>query len=100
MYEIRESDEYRSWVDGLRDRMAKAKVVARSLRLAQGNAGDVKPIRDGVSELRIDHGPGYRVYFSRKGPVLLLLLCGGDKRTQSQDIERAIRINREWRPDQ
>jgi putative addiction module killer protein len=98
MYEIRETEAYRRWLDGLRDERAQAKIASRAVRLAAGNPGDVKPAREGVNELRIDYGPGYRVYFSRKGSVLLLLLCGGDKRTQTADIERAILLNRGWEP--
>ena len=99
MYEVKETEGYRRWLDGLRDERAQAKIASRMVRLAAGNPGDVKPAREGVSELRIDYGPGYRVYFSRKGSILLLLLCGGDKRTQSADIERAILLNRGWKPE-
>jgi putative addiction module killer protein len=66
------------------------------LRLSQGNAGDVKRVGSGVSEMRIDYGPGYRVYFTRRGPLVVLLLCGGDKRTQDADIKRAIEIVQDW----
>jgi putative addiction module killer protein len=99
MFEIRETDDYRRWLDGLRDQRAQARIASRTIRLAAGNPGDVKAAREGVSELRIDYGPGYRVYFSRKGSVLLLLLCGGDKRTQTADIERAILLSREWKQE-
>ena len=99
MYEIRETGEYKAWLLALRDLKARTRIVARGIQLGQGNPGDVKPLREGVSEMRIDVGPGYRVYFSRKGKLLLLLLCGGDKTTQSRDIERALRLNRDWSSD-
>lgn len=75
---------------------ARARIEARVLRLSQGNAGDVKPVGSGVSEMRINYGPGYRVYFMRRGPFVILLLCGGDKRTQDADIKRAIEIAADW----
>ena len=75
---------------------ARVRIDARISRLSKGNAGDAKSVGSGVSELRIDHGPGYRVYFSRKGKTIILLLCGGDKRTQQADIERAIEIAKHW----
>jgi putative addiction module killer protein len=77
------------WLANLRDARARARVVARVARLAAGNFGDCKVLRDGVSEMRIDYGPGYRVYFSVVGQVVVLLLCGGDKRTQGGDIDKA-----------
>ncbi len=78
------------WLTDLRDVRARAKIVAKINRLKAGNFGDCKALRGGVSELRIDYGPGYRVYFSRVGKLIVLLLCGGDKRTQEADIQRAI----------
>jgi len=78
------------WLAGLKDIRARARILARMDRLAVGNFGDCKAIRDGVSELRIDYGPGYRVYFGKVGKRIVLLLCGGDKRTQEADIERAV----------
>src|SRR5512146_166107 len=78
-----------AWMQGLRDRQARARIEARLARVAVGNLGDVEPVGEGVVELRIDWGPGYRVYFSRLGQVIVLLLCGGDKRTQQRDIKRA-----------
>lgn len=78
------------WLTDLRDLRARAKIVAKINRLKVGNFGDCKALRGGVSELRIDYGPGYRVYFSRVGKLIVLLLCGGDKRTQEADIQRAI----------
>ncbi|MQB34301.1 type II toxin-antitoxin system RelE/ParE family toxin [Rhizobium rhizogenes] len=87
MFTIRETLEFANWI--LRDARARARIVQRIDRLSAGNPGDVKPVGEGVSELRIDHGPGYRVYFVRDGTVVIVLLCGGDKRTQSKDIEQA-----------
>lgn len=97
MLEIIQSETFQRWRSALKDRLAAARVNARIRRLAEGNPGDVKPVREGVSELRIDHGPGYRVYFVRRGPLLIVLLAGGDKRTQDADIERAIAIAKEWK---
>ena len=77
------------WLQGLKDRQARTRIEARLARVAVGNLGDVEPAGAGVLELRIDWGPGYRVYFSRLGEVIVLLLCGGDKRTQQKDIQRA-----------
>ena len=78
-----------AWLEGLRDRQARTRIEARLARVAVGNFGDVEPAGQGVMELRIDWGPGYRVYFARIGQVIVLLLCGGDKRTQQRDIDRA-----------
>jgi putative addiction module killer protein len=75
----------------------KSRINARIRRLSLGNAGDVKPVGSGVSELRVDYGPGYRVYFMQRGHVLAVLLCGGDKRTQDADIKRAIKISKDWK---
>ncbi len=94
MYEIRKTDAYAQWLDGLRDIHARARVLARVERLAAGNPGDVKPVGEGVSELRIDYGPGYRVYFTMRGGTLIILLAGGDKRTQTTDIKTALRLAR------
>jgi putative addiction module killer protein len=77
------------WLQGLKDRQARTRIEARLARVASGNLGDIEPVGEGVMELRIDWGPGYRVYFSRLGQVVVLLLCGGDKRSQQKDIERA-----------
>ena len=92
MLEIRKTDTYAKWLDGLRDIHARARVQARVERLAAGNPGDVKPVGEGVSELRIDHGPGYRVYYTMRGHTLIILLAGGDKRTQAADIKTALRF--------
>jgi len=93
--EIRESDSFSEWLHKFRDVQAKARIAARVRRLAFGNPGDVRPVGEGVSELRIHHGPGYRVYFVQRGTVLIVLLCGGDKSTQARDIETAKRLAKE-----
>jgi putative addiction module killer protein len=92
--EVRKTSEFDQWLDGLRDIHARARVQSRIERLAAGNPGDVKPVGEGVSELRIDYGPGYRVYFVQKGPVSIILLAGGDKSTQARDIKTALRLSR------
>jgi len=92
MIEIRKTEAYALWLDGLRDLNARARIQVRVERLAAGNAGDVKPVGEGVSELRIDYGPGYRVYFTMRGRELVILLAGGDKRTQATDIKTALRL--------
>jgi putative addiction module killer protein len=79
-----------NWFKSLRDRQAKARIDIRIRRLSMGNPGDVKPVGQGVSELRIDYGPGYRVYFIQQGETLIILLAGGDKRTQDRDIKTAL----------
>lgn len=95
MVEIRQTEAYFHWFDSLRDRQARARINARIRRLSLGNFGDVKPIGEGVSELRIDFGPGYRVYFVQRGQTLVVLLAGGDKRTQDRDIKKALKLARE-----
>jgi putative addiction module killer protein len=90
------SETFDVWLRELRDIRARARIEARTLRLSQGNPSDVKPVGSGVSEMRIDYGPGYRVYFTRRGPLVVLLLCGGDKRTQVADIKRALEIAEDW----
>ena len=85
------------WLSGLRDRRAVARITARMDRLAGGNPGDVEPVGEGVSELRINYGPGYRVYFMQRGAVLIILLCGGDKSTQSRDIKLAKELAKQWK---
>ena len=95
MIEVRQTPEYAAWFATLRDRVAKTRIDIRIRRLSMaGNPGDAKPIGDGVSELRIDHGPGYRVYFVQRGSVLVVLLAGGDKSTQAQDIRKAKTLAR------
>jgi len=89
MIEILESDVFTKWMLGLRDRAARRAITARVQRLALGNPGDVKPVGQGISELRIRCGPGYRVYYIQRGNVLIVLLCGGDKSSQSADIAKA-----------
>lgn len=97
MLEILQSETFQRWLSGLKDRRAVARIQARLDRAAGGHLGDVKPLRDGIVEMRVDHGPGYRLYFIRRGPLVIVLLAGGDKRTQDADIDRAISIARDWR---
>jgi putative addiction module killer protein len=92
--EIRQTETYADWFDSLRDRKARARIDVRIRRLSLGNPGDVRPIGSGVSELRINYGPGYRVYFVQRGPMLIILLAGGDKRTQDRDIKKALELAR------
>jgi len=94
MFEIRKTETFAQWLDALRDIHARARVQARIERLAAGNPGDVRPVGEGVSELRIDYGPGYRVYYTKRGRTLLILLAGGDKHTQAADIKTALRLAR------
>lgn len=96
MLKLVETDQFTAWLERLRDRRAVARIGIRLDRLALGNAGDVKPVGEGVSELRIDYGPGYRVYFARRGDIIILLLCGGDKRTQAKDIAMAKHLASDW----
>jgi putative addiction module killer protein len=92
--EVRQTETYAEWFASLRDQKARARIDVRIRRLSLGNPGDVKPIGSGVSELRIDYGPGYRVYFSQRGPMLIILLAGGDKGTQDRDIKKALELAR------
>ena len=94
MIEIRETTIYAEWFSRLKDERAKARIDARIYRLSLGNPGDAKPVGEGVSELRIDYGPGYRVYFIQRGNTLFILLCGGDKSTQTADIAAAKKLAR------
>ena len=90
--EIRKTETFSQWLDALRDLNGRARIQARIARLADGNPGDVRPVGEGVSEMRIDYGPGYRVYFRRRGHELVILLAGGDKSTQASDIRLALRL--------
>ncbi|MCC6741710.1 MAG: type II toxin-antitoxin system RelE/ParE family toxin [Planctomycetia bacterium] len=94
MIEIRKTEAFSRWIDGLRDLKGRARIQARIERLAAGHAGDAKPVGVGVTELRIDVGPGYRVYFARRGRKLIILLAGGDMSTQTRDIEKALELAR------
>ena len=94
MIQVRKTDVFAEWIDGLRDIQGRARILARIERLSLGLVGDAKPIGEGVSELRIDCGPGYRVYFIKAGNELVILLAGGDKRTQTSDIKRSLRLAR------
>lgn len=97
MFEILQSDEFKTWHRCLRDPTARARISSR-LRLAElGNLGDWKSLRDGVSEMRVDVGPGYRLYFTRRGNTVIVLLCGGDKRKQDADIGRAVALAKNWK---
>ncbi len=95
MIEIRQTVVFADWLDGLRDAVAVKRIKQRLARVQIGLFGDAKSVGDGVSELRVDHGPGYRVYFTRRGDVVVILLCGGDKGSQKRDIARAKDINKE-----
>ena len=94
MIEIRQTEVYARWFRGLRDRQARARIDNRIRRLSLGNPGDVRPVGEGVSEIRIDYGPGYRVYFVQRGEALIVLLAGGDKGSQERDIRRALELAR------
>ena len=92
MIEIRKTEIFSKWMDGLRDIRARARILIRIERLAAGNPGDVKAVGEGVSELRIDYGPGYRVYYKKQGQKVIILLAGGDKHTQAKNIKTALRL--------
>ena len=95
MIEVRQTEVFTQWFDRLRDRQVRARINVRIRRLSLGNFGDAKPVGEGVSELRIDFGPGYRVYFVRRGRTLVVLLAGGDKHSQDRDIKKAQKLARE-----
>jgi putative addiction module killer protein len=95
MFELRQTVVFEAWIDGLKDIRAVARIEVRLRRLSLGNLGDAKSLGDGVSEIRIDYGPGYRLYFTRRGERIVILLCGGDKKRQSDDIARAKRMAKE-----
>ena len=94
MIEVRKTSEFENWLTNLRDQRAIGRVVTRIARVEAGLMGDVKYF-DGIGELRIDYGPGYRIYFARRGQTIILLLCGGDKRSQKRDIKRAVSMAQE-----
>ncbi|MCX7423975.1 MAG: type II toxin-antitoxin system RelE/ParE family toxin [Planctomycetia bacterium] len=94
MMEIRKTEAYAKWFDGLSDLRARARILVRIERLAAGNPGDVKSVGGGVSEMRIDYGPGYRVYYKKHGREVVILLAGGDKRSQANDIQAALQLAR------
>ena len=93
---VEKTDVYREWIDALKDRAGRARILVRVDRLIEGNPGQHRHLTDGVSELKVDFGPGYRVYFSQRGSRLLLLLAGGDKSTQRKDIAKAIHLTRNF----
>ncbi|MCK1684140.1 type II toxin-antitoxin system RelE/ParE family toxin [Bradyrhizobium sp. 147] len=94
--DLKQTETFRKWRSRLRDERARAVIASRLDRLAQGHAGDVEPVGDGVSELRIHYGPGYRIYFQKRGNTIIVLLCGGDKSTQAKDIKAAKRLAEMW----
>ena len=96
MIELKQTETFRKWFAKLRDKRAEASIVARLNRLAFGLSGDAEPVGRGVSELRVHYGPGYRVYFQRRGNTIIILLCGGDKSSQERDIKTALRLAEEW----
>jgi len=95
MYEIRRTDTFSKWLDRLRDARARVRVLSRLTRAEDGNLGDTKPVGESVAEMRIDYGPGYRVYFTKRRKTIIVLLVGGDKSSQEQDIKRAIQLARD-----
>ena len=97
MAEIIQSEEFEGWMQHLRDKRAQLRIRARIERLSNGNPGDVKSVGEGIRELRVDYGPGYRVYFLQRGDVLIVLLCGGDKSSQDRDIVQAKTIAHRWK---
>ena len=97
MAEVVQSSEFKAWLLSLRDRQARTKIVGRIVRMQAGNPGDVAPVGQGISEMRVHIGAGYRVYFMQRGPLIVVLLCGGDKSTQQADIARAKDIAEQWR---
>lgn len=96
MLKLVQSTTFEVWLGGLKDRRAQLRISARIRQLSLGNPGDVKPVGSGLSEMRIHYGPGYRVYFMQRGQLAVVLLCGGDKKTQDSDIKRAIKIAKDW----
>jgi putative addiction module killer protein len=96
MLELKQTEQFRRWRTRLKDERARTLIASRLDRLAYGHAGDAAPVGDGISELRIHYGPGYRVYFHREGNTVVILLCGGDKGSQAKDINTAKRLLAEW----
>jgi putative addiction module killer protein len=96
VFELKQTETFLKWRSRLKDERARSLIASRLDRLAFGHAGDVAPVGEGVSELRIHHGPGYRIYFQQRGNVLIVLLCGGDKGSQAKDIKAAKRLAMEW----
>ncbi len=96
MYELKQTETFSNWWNRLRDKHAQGIIVARLDRLAYGHTGDAAPAGDGVSELRIHHGPGYRIYFQKRENAMIILLCGGNKNTQAKDIKTAKRLAKLW----
>jgi putative addiction module killer protein len=92
VFEVRKTDEFDNWLSALADQQAVAKIASRIERLGLGNAGDVKPVGEGISEMRLTYGPGYRIYYKQTDKTIVLILCGGDKSTQDSDIKRAKEI--------
>lgn len=99
MPQVTQTERFRDWLGGLKDRQAVARVLVRVTRMAEGNLGDVKPVGEGVSETRIDYGPGYRLYFAGKGKSLIVLLAGGDKKSQAKDIKAAKALWKDWKEE-
>lgn len=97
MIELKQTQTYEKWESRLRDKRAKTIIASRLMRLAEGLSGDVEPVGEGISELRIHYGPGYRIYFQRRGNLIVVLLCAGDKSTQTRDIAAARKLANEWR---
>lgn len=96
MFELKQTETFRKWRTRLKDQRARALIASRLDRLAYGHAGDAEPVGEGISELRIHHGPGYRIYFQKRGTTLIVLLCGGDKSSQANDIRIAKQLATEW----
>jgi putative addiction module killer protein len=96
MVEFKQTENFQKWRTRLKDQRTRALIASRLDRLAFGLAGDVKPVGEGVSELRIDYGPGFRIYFKRRGATIIILLCGGDKSSQDKDIQTAKRLAAQW----
>ncbi|BDI07567.1 type II toxin-antitoxin system RelE/ParE family toxin [Sphaerotilus microaerophilus] len=98
MIEIRKTQLYQQWFDGLRDKATRLRLEARVRRLSLGNPGQHRVLTGGVTEMKLDHGPGYRVYYAQRGSELVLLLVGGDKASQQRDIDTAVQLAKEWQP--